>query len=143
MQIISLRLQIGLQTSIGMNCLNIKILIVLIGVFLINTQPFITTAFSLKKVKAKNVTLSNPWITKGLLKSVRKKNSLYKPFLAKPTAHHENLYKCYKNKLTHSLRVAKRLYYNKKLCEYKYKSRYYIRHYNFALPLTELFNING
>ena len=29
--------------------------------------------FPLKKVKAKNITLSNPWITKGLLKSVRKK----------------------------------------------------------------------
>ena len=26
---------------------------------------------------------------------------------------------CYKNKLTHFLRVAKRLCYNKKLCEYK------------------------
>ena len=75
--------------------------------------------FPLKKVKVKNVTLSNPWITKGLLKSIRKKNSLYKRFLAKPTSYRENLYKSYKNKLTHSLRVAKRLYYNKKLYEYK------------------------
>ena len=71
--------------------------------------------FPLKKVKAKNVTLSNPWITKGLLKSVRKKNLLYKRFLAKPISYRENLYKCYKNKLTHSLFVAKRLYYNKKV----------------------------
>ena len=39
--------------------------------------------FPLKKVKAKNVTLSNPWITKGLLKSVRKKNLLYNRFLSK------------------------------------------------------------
>ena len=62
--------------------------------------------FPLKKVKAKNVTLSNPWITKDLLKSVRKNNLLYKRFLAKPTSYRENLYKCYKNKLTHSLRVA-------------------------------------
>ena len=45
----SLRLQIGLQTLIGMNCLNIKILTALIGIFLINTQPFTTTAFLLKK----------------------------------------------------------------------------------------------
>ena len=57
--------------------------------------------FPLKKVKVKNVTLINPWITKGLLKSVRKKNLLYKRFLAKPTSYRENLYKCYKNKLTH------------------------------------------
>ena len=67
----------------------------------------------------KNVTLSKPWITKGLLKSVRKKSLLYKRFLANPTPYREKLYKSYKNKLTHSLRVAKRLYYNKKLDEYK------------------------
>ena len=30
----------------------------------------------MNKVKVKNVTLSKPWITKGLLKSVRKKNLL-------------------------------------------------------------------
>ena len=71
--------------------------------------------FPLKKVKVKNVTLSKPWITKGLLKSVRKKNLLYKRFLANPTPYREKLYKSYKNKLTHSLRVAKRLYYNKKV----------------------------
>ena len=70
-------------------------------------------------MKVKNVTQNNPWITKGLLKSVRKKNLLYKRFLAKPTSYRENLYNSYKNKLTHSLRVAKRLYYNKKLYEYK------------------------
>ena len=75
--------------------------------------------FPLKKVKVKNVTLSKPWITKGLLKSVRKKNLLYKRFLANLTPYREKLYKSYKNKLTHSLRVAKRLYYNKKLDEYK------------------------
>ena len=69
-------------------------------------------------MKVKNVTLSKPWITKGL-KSVRKKNLLYKRFLAKPTSYRENLYKCYKNKLTRSLRVAKRLYYNKTWHEYK------------------------
>ena len=75
--------------------------------------------FPLKKVKVTNVTLSKPWITKGLLKSIRKKNLLYKRFLANPTSYREKLYKSYKNKLTLSLRVAKRLYYNKKLDEYK------------------------
>ena len=63
--------------------------------------------------------MSKPWITKGLLKSIRKKNLLYKRFLANPTSYREKLYKSYKNKLTLSLRVAKRLYYNKKLDEYK------------------------
>ena len=66
-------------------------------------------------MKVKNVTLRKPWITK----SVRKKNLLYKRFLVNPTSYREKTYKSYKNKLTHSLRVAKRLYYNKKLDEYK------------------------
>ena len=70
-------------------------------------------------MKVKNVTLNKPWRTKGLLKSVRKKTLLYKRFLANPTSYREKLYKSYKNKLTHSLRVAKRLYYKKKLNEYK------------------------
>ena len=70
----------------GMNYLNVKILIVLISVFLINTQPLIyNDCFPLNKVKVKNVTLSKPWITKGLLKSVRKKNLLHNCFLANPT----------------------------------------------------------
>ena len=58
-------------------------------------------------------------MTKGLLKSVRKKNLLYKRFLANPTSYRKKLYKSYKNKLAHSLRVSKRLFYNKKLDEYK------------------------
>ena len=44
-----------------------------------------------------------------------KKVKVKKRFLAKPTSYRENLYKCYKNKFTRSLRVAKRLYYNKKV----------------------------
>ena len=50
---------------------------------------------------------------KGLVNSVKKKNMLYKCFLNNPDSSNENAYKSYKNKLTHSLRVAKRLYYEK------------------------------
>ena len=88
--------------------------------FLDKYSTLYNDCFPLKKVKVKNVSLTNAWITKGLLKSVRKMNlHVYKRFLAKPTSYRENLYKCYENKLTHSLRVAKRLYYNKKLHEHK------------------------
>ena len=86
--------------------LNVKILIALIDVFLITDTTIYNDCFPLKKVKVKNVTLSKPWITKGLLKSVRKKNLLYKRFLANPTPYREKLYKSYKSKLTHSLRFA-------------------------------------
>ena len=40
---------------------------------------------------------------------------LYKCFLNNPNSSNENAYKCYKHKLTHSLRVAKHLYYEKQI----------------------------
>ena len=40
---------------------------------------------------------------------------LYKSFLNNPNSSNENAYKCYKNKLTHSLRLAKRLYYGQQI----------------------------
>ena len=40
---------------------------------------------------------------------------LYKSFLDNPNSSNENAYKCYKNKLMHSLRLAKRLYYGKQI----------------------------
>ena len=55
----------------------------------------------------------------GLLKKsmkklfIKKTNILYKQFLKNPTSIK------YKNKLSHSLRVSKRLYYEKKLDNYK------------------------
>ena len=87
--------------------------------FLDKFTAIYNNCFPFKKVKVKNVTLRKPWITKGLLKSVRKKNLLYKRFHVNPTSYREKTYKSYKNKLTHCLRVAKRFYYNKKLDEYK------------------------
>ena len=56
-----------------------------------------------------------PWLTKGLLKSIKKKNALYKRFLSSPTASHKRQYNCFRNKLNHLLRVAKRDYYDKNL----------------------------
>lgn len=56
----------------------------------------------------------SPWITKGILISVRKKNRLYKKYLANPTSARESQYKVYKNKLNHLIRIAKRTYYDKK-----------------------------
>lgn len=89
------------------------------GSFLSKYTAIYNTCFPLKKVKARNCTLNKPWLSKGLLKSIKKKNILYKRFLSNPTLHREQLYKKYKNKLTHSLRIAKRLYYEKKLEDYK------------------------
>ena len=67
--------------------------------------------FPLKKVKAIKLNLQKPWLSKGLVKSVRKKNALYKRYLNDPIPENEHIYKKYKNKLNHSLKIAKRLYY--------------------------------
>ena len=89
------------------------------GNFLKKYAAIYNRCFPLKKVKAKGYTLYKPWLTKALLKSIKKKNVLYKRFLNNPTAQIEFLYKCYKNKFNHSLRVAKRPYYGNKIEEAK------------------------
>ena len=73
------------------------------------------TSFPLRRVKAAKFKSNKPWISGGLLTSIRKKNKLYKKFLNVPTSSYENMYKKYKNKLNHLLRSAKRLYYEERL----------------------------
>ena len=83
--------------------------------FLLKYKSIYELCFSLKKVKAKKFYLKKPWFSKGLTRSVKKKNILYKRFLNNATPQHEFFYKCYKNKLNHSIRIAKRLYYEQKI----------------------------
>ena len=47
-------------------------------------------------MKAKRFNLRKPWFTKGLAKSIRKKNKLYQSFLKNPNSSNENAYKSYK-----------------------------------------------
>ena len=91
------------------------------GNFLKKYTAIYNRCFPLKKVKAKGYTLYKPWLTKALLKSIKKKNVLYKCFLNNPTAQTEFLYKtsAKKIRLIISLRVAKRLYYGNNIGEAK------------------------
>jgi len=69
-----------------------------------------------------NVKVNKTWLTKALLKSIKKKkkkNLLCKRFLNNPSAQTELLYKSYKNNLKPSSRVAKRLYHGNKIEEAK------------------------
>ena len=75
--------------------------------------------FPLKRVTRKQRRLKKPWLTKALLKSIKRKNDLYKKYLRVPSMVNASLYKTYKNKLNHTLRLAKRLYYEKKLQDVK------------------------
>ena len=56
-------------------------------------------------------TSKNPWITPGILTSIKHKNRLYAKYLKNksPTAHTD--YKKYRNKLTHLKEAAKKIYY--------------------------------
>ena len=83
--------------------------------FLKEYMAMYNSCFPLKKINARKCTISKPWLSRGLLKSINKKNRLYKRYLGNPTPQKEERYKKYKNKLTHSLRIAKRLYYEEKL----------------------------
>ena len=59
------------------------------GNFLKKYTAIYDRCFPLKKVKAKGYTLYKPWLTKALLKSIKKKNVLYKRFLK------DGAYYCY------------------------------------------------
>ena len=52
----------------------------------------------------------SPWITKGLLKSINKKNKLYKQYIQSPTKANLQKFKTYKNKLNMLIRKSKRIY---------------------------------
>uniref|UniRef100_A0A8C6MEW6 Reverse transcriptase domain-containing protein n=1 Tax=Nothobranchius furzeri TaxID=105023 RepID=A0A8C6MEW6_NOTFU len=58
-----------------------------------------------------------PWLTKGLLKSCKRKNKLYRDFVRYRTKATEMKYKIYKNKLTSLIRQAKKDHYNLRLKE--------------------------
>jgi hypothetical protein len=55
-----------------------------------------------------------PWISSGIAKSIRRKNHLYRCYLAKRSASSNDKYKKYKNKLTTIIRMAEKLYYQNK-----------------------------
>ena len=54
-------------------------------------------AFPLKTISVKTKTQQNPWMTKGLLKSSKRKQKLYDKFLKTRTSRNESIYKAYKS----------------------------------------------
>ena len=83
--------------------------------FLNKIAKIYNDCFPVRKLIPKKRSIKKPWLTKALLKSIKRKNKLYKQFLHKPTQNNNLLYKSFKNKLNHILRSARRLYYEKKL----------------------------
>ena len=71
------------------------------------------------QVKLKPQRQFNPWITKGIRKSSKKKQKLYENFLKKRTKQSETEYKVYKNMLESIKHKSKKSCYSQKIIEYK------------------------
>ena len=72
--------------------------------------------FPLTTVKIANSnTPRKCWITKGLIKSCKRKSKLYKKYINCPTTLNKNMYTDYRNKLKSLLRKAEVSYYRNKL----------------------------
>ena len=56
---------------------------------------------------------NRPWITRGILLSIKRRNILYKKSVQKPSQHNKEKYKKYRNKLTSIIRSSRSLYYSK------------------------------
>ena len=52
-------------------------------------------------------------------KICKEKKKLYKSFLINPSDKNKSLYKKYKNKLNHTIKMAKKMYYEEELVKYK------------------------
>ena len=78
------------------------------------SQGCYNDCFPLKVVKEKKC-WHKPWLTKCLLRSIKNKNILYKRFLCSATVQENTLYKNCKNKLSHLIQIAKRMYYEQQL----------------------------
>ena len=57
----------------------------------------------------------NDWITKGLIKSCKRKSKLYKKYVKFPTKLNQKIYTDYRNKLKSLLRKAEVTYYKNQL----------------------------
>ena len=78
----------------------------------------------LKSTKRNTNSRDVPWVTKGILKSRKTKNKLYKKFIKNPNERNESIYKTYRNKFNKIEKAAKKHYYNNKFNEHKGNLKY-------------------
>ena len=56
----------------------------------------------------------HPWITNGILQTIKRKNKLYRRFLRSPTNSNSDQFRVYRNKLNHIIRISKKQYFSDK-----------------------------
>ena len=67
-----------------------------------------------------------PWITQSIVNSCLFKNRLHRRYLRNPTVANERFYKTYRNRLTATIRSAKKMYYVDKLDHHKGNLKKYV-----------------
>jgi hypothetical protein len=67
---------------------------------------------------------SKPWITAGIIKSIKTRNKLYIKFIKNPCELNKTNYVKYRNKLTSLIKVSCKTYYSSKFNEYKYNIKH-------------------
>ena len=72
--------------------------------------------FPFKKIKLKSKSIK-PWVTKGILKSIKRKNLPYKSYIKSPNSTNKKKFTAYRNKLNRLLRLSKKHYIDKKIKE--------------------------
>ena len=78
----------------------------------------------LTKLSQKQKRLKNkPWITKGLLTSIKKKQAMHRTHYVNGSRVAQLVYETYCNVLTKPKTIAKKLYYHQKLGEYHNNSK--------------------
>ena len=76
--------------------------------------------FSKVKVRIKTKSLHNPWITKGITKSSKRKQKLYEKYLKRRINETETAYKLYKKLFESIKQRSKQNYFSEKLLRFKY-----------------------
>ena len=66
-----------------------------------------------EKTVKENFNPAKPWLTFGLLNSIRNKNKLYKDSVKTPSPLRESIYKDKRNRLNRLVKAAKKSYYSK------------------------------
>ena len=76
------------------------------------------TFFPMKKIKLKSKNLASPWITRGIIKSSKRKQKLYEKYLKRKTPRNEGIYKDYKRLFESIKHRSKRNYFSERLHKY-------------------------
>ena len=82
-----------------------------------------THAPLIKASRKKHKLMNKPWITKGILVSIRRKQKLYINFLKNGTEIEKILYKTYANKLSKVKALTKKLYLKQEVINYSHNMR--------------------